>query len=78
MKTYYVCFLLEADAQTLNACMCRILTIFSVLLTHYCAGDKIEKIGMGEACIADRGGKRRVPRFGGETGGKETTGETQA
>jgi hypothetical protein len=31
-----------------------------ILLTHYFAGDKIEKHEMGEACIADGGGERRV------------------
>jgi hypothetical protein len=49
-----------------------------ILLTHYFAGDKIEKNEMGRACIADGGGERRVQGVGGETGRKETTGETQA
>jgi hypothetical protein len=43
----------------------------------YCAGDKIEKNEMGAACSAYGGGERRVQGFGGETWGKETTGETQ-
>ena len=41
-------------------------------------GYKIEKNEMGGACSAYGGGERRVQGFGGETGGKETTGETQA
>jgi hypothetical protein len=44
----------------------------------YFAGDKIEKNEMGEACSAYGGGERRAQGFGGETLGKETTGETQA
>jgi hypothetical protein len=43
-----------------------------------CAGDKIEKNEMGEACSAVGGGERGVQGFGGETCGKETTAETQA
>ena len=38
----------------------------------------IKKNEMGGACGAYGGGERRVQGFGGETGGKETTGETQA
>jgi hypothetical protein len=54
-----------------------VCTSSSVLLTHYCAGDKIEKNEMGGACSTYGGGKRRVQGFVGETYGKETTGETQ-
>ena len=43
----------------------------------YCAGGKIEKNEMGGACGAYGGGERCAQGFGGETGGKETTGETQ-
>jgi hypothetical protein len=50
---------------------------WSVLLTHYCAVDKLEKNMMGGACSAYGGRDRRVQGFGGETWGKETTGETQ-
>ena len=32
---------------------------------------------MGGACSAYVGEERRIQGFGGETGGKETTGETQ-
>jgi hypothetical protein len=39
----------------------------TVLLTHYCAGDKIEKTEMCGARISDGGGERRVQGFGGET-----------
>jgi hypothetical protein len=39
-------------------------------------GDKIKKNEMGRACGTYRGGERRVLGFGGETGGKETTGKT--
>jgi hypothetical protein len=39
----------------------------TVLLTHYCAGDKIEKSEMGGACSSDGGGARREQGFGGET-----------
>jgi hypothetical protein len=38
-----------------------------LLLTHYCAGDKIEKNEVGGACSAYGGGERRVQGFGGET-----------
>jgi hypothetical protein len=40
---------------------------YGYLLTHYCAGDKIEKHEMGGACSSDGGGERRVEGFGGET-----------
>jgi hypothetical protein len=46
--------------------------------THHCAGDKIEKNEMGGLCSADGGRERRVKGFGGETFGKEITGETEA
>ena len=46
---------------------------WSVLLTQYCAGDKIEKNEMGWAC-GSYGGREGGP--GGETGGRETAGET--
>jgi hypothetical protein len=49
----------------------------SLLLTQYCAGDNIKKDGMGGACSANGAGERCVQDFGGETGGKETTGETK-
>jgi hypothetical protein len=49
-----------------------------VLLTHYCAGDKIEKNEMGWACSSDEEGERRVEGIGGETWGKETNWETTA
>ena len=48
------------------------------LLTQYCAGGKIGKNGMGRACSEYGGGERRIQGFGGETWGKEATGETQA
>jgi hypothetical protein len=38
----------------------------SVLLTQYCAGDKIKKNEMGRACSA-YGGERCVQGFGEET-----------
>ena len=37
------------------------------MLTQYCAGDKIEKSEMGEACSAYGGVERRIQSFGGET-----------
>ena len=49
-----------------------------VLLTQYYSGDKIEMNEMGGSCSAYGGEERRVQGFGGETWGKETTGETQA
>jgi hypothetical protein len=49
-----------------------------ILLTHYCAGDKIEKNELGGSCSVDEGEERRLQDFGGEPLGKETTGETQA
>ena len=42
----------------------------------YCAGDKIERNKMGWACGAYGLGEGGVLGLGGETGGKETTGET--
>jgi hypothetical protein len=50
----------------------------SVLLTQYCAGDKIEKNEMGVACGTYGGRDRGAQGVGGETIGKETTGETKA
>ena len=41
-------------------------------------GDQMEKNKMGGACSAYGGEERRIQGFGGETGGKETTGETHA
>ena len=43
----------------------------------YCAGGKIKKNEMGGACGAYGGGERCAQGSGGETGGKETIGETQ-
>ena len=51
--------------------------LFVVLLIQYCAGGKIEKNEMGGARGAYGGGERCAQRSGGETGGKETIGETQ-
>ena len=34
---------------------------------QYCAGDKIEKNEMGEACSAYEGGERLTQGFGGKT-----------
>ena len=42
-----------------------------------CASDKIEKNEMGWACGSCGGGEGVIQGPGGETGGKETTGETQ-
>ena len=42
-----------------------------------CAGGKIEKNEMGGACGTYGGGERCAQGSGGETGGKDTTGETQ-
>ena len=49
-----------------------------MILTQYCAGDKIEKNEIGWACGAYGSGEGDVQGLGGETGGKETTEETQA
>ena len=43
-----------------------------MLLTQYCAGDKIEKNDIGGACSTYGGGERHVQGFGGETWGEET------
>jgi hypothetical protein len=51
---------------------------WTVLLTHCGAGDKIEKNEMGGACSSGLVTKGHVQGFGGDTWGKETTGETQA
>ena len=48
-----------------------------LLLTEYCAGGKIEKNEMGRACGAYGAGERVAQGSGGETWGKETTGEAQ-
>jgi hypothetical protein len=37
------------------------------VLTHYCAGDEIEKNEMGGACSGNGGGEGRVQGFGGTT-----------
>ena len=50
----------------------------SVLLTQYCAGDKIEKNEMGWACGSYGGGEGGVQRPGRETGREETAWATQA
>ena len=50
---------------------------WSVLLTEYCVGGKIEKNEMGGACGAYGGGEKGAQGSGGETWGKETIGETQ-
>ena len=50
---------------------------WSVLLTEYFAGGKIEKNEMGVACGAYGGGERGAQGSGGETWGKETIGEAQ-
>jgi hypothetical protein len=39
---------------------------WSVLHTHYCVSDKIEKNEMGRACSSEGGGERRVQGFGGK------------
>ena len=41
-------------------------SLMSLLLTQYCAGDKIEN-EMGGACSAYGGGEKCVQGFGGET-----------
>jgi hypothetical protein len=51
---------------------------WSVLLTQYFSGDKIEKNEMGGACSAYGRDEKRVQDFGGEIWGKETTWESQA
>ena len=48
-----------------------------VLLTQYCAGDKIEKNEMGGACGTYGGREMCAQGFGGETWGTETIGETK-
>jgi hypothetical protein len=48
------------------------------MLTHYFAGDKIEKNEMCGACSVYVVGEMRVQGFGGETWGEKTTWETQA
>jgi hypothetical protein len=44
-----------------------ILLLLLLFLTHYCAGDKIEKNEIGGAYSAYGGGERRVQGFGGKT-----------
>ena len=48
----------------------------SLLVTQYCAYGKIEKNEMGGACGVYGGGERCAQGSSGETGGKETKGET--
>ena len=50
---------------------------WSVLLTQYCAGGKIEKNELGGACGVYGGGESYAQGSGGETWGKETIGQTQ-
>ena len=47
-----------------------------LILTQYCAGDKIKKNEMGWACGSYGGGEGGVWRPVRETGGKEIAGET--
>jgi hypothetical protein len=48
-----------------------------VLLTRYFSGDQIEKNKISGTCSKSGGEERRMQGFGGETVGKETTGESQ-
>jgi hypothetical protein len=50
---------------------------WSVFLTQYCAGGKIEKNEMGGACGAYGRGERCAQGVGGETWGKEVIRDTQ-
>jgi hypothetical protein len=45
-----------------------------VQLTHYCAGDKIEKHDMGWACSSDEGGERVYRVLMGKNYGKRSHG----
>ena len=54
----------------------RYICPWSVLLTQYCAGDKIEKNEMGWVCGTYGWGEGGVQGLGGEAGGKETNEET--
>ena len=56
---------------------CYSTTYYTICLTQYSVGGKIEKNEMGRACGAYGGGKRCAQGSGGGTGGKETIGETQ-
>jgi len=51
---------------------------WSVLLTRYCSGDKIETNEMDGARSAYGGEEKHIQGFGGETWVKETAWETQA
>jgi len=66
----------------LGAVECNIITVlfhkWSVLLTKYFSGDKIDKNEMGGACSAYGEEKRCIEGFGAETWRKETTCEIQA
>ena len=44
-----------------------LVNLLSVLLTQFCAGDKIEKNEMGGACGKYGGRERCAQGFGGET-----------
>ena len=46
-------------------------------LTQYCAGDKIEKNGIGEACSAYGGEERRIQGFSGKPGVKSPLGRSR-
>jgi hypothetical protein len=48
-----------------------------MFLTHYCAGDEIEKNKIGETCSAYGGGERRVQGFGEKPEGKRPLGRTK-
>ena len=77
MKLQYCTHIFE------NTCKSYVMKIrpvgaeWSVFLTQYCAGGKIEKNEMGGACGGYGRGERCAQGYGGETWGEETTGETQ-
>ena len=48
--------------------------MYSVLLTQYCSGDKIEKNEMGWACSAYGGEEKPMQGFGGKSEGKRPLG----
>jgi hypothetical protein len=60
------CAVSQMETQSLFLCFYICTYLVSLLLTQYCAGDKIEN-EMGGECNADGGGERRVQGFGGET-----------
>jgi hypothetical protein len=63
--TFFRCF----PVLLFPLCFCAVL--YSLLLTHYCSGDKIEKNEMDRLCSSYCRGERRVQDLGGPEGKRQ-------